>query len=130
LENVQLLDEATPDGVLALNEVLERLATVQPVVGEVVKLRFFAGLSIKETAKALRISSRTEGFDITREDMEIRILSDEAQALIWRSFIGGIRQARFPLVIEAGTEGSRLGTWFRSTQRPRPRLIRSASHQS
>jgi RNA polymerase sigma factor (TIGR02999 family) len=59
LENIQLLDEATPEGVLALNEALERLATVQPVVGQVVKLRFFAGLSIKETAKALRISSRT-----------------------------------------------------------------------
>jgi RNA polymerase sigma factor (TIGR02999 family) len=59
LENIQLLDDATPDGVLALNEALERLAEGEPVVGQVVKLRFFAGLSIKETANALNISSRT-----------------------------------------------------------------------
>ena len=59
LENIQLLDEATPEAVLALNEALERLAEGEPVVGQVVKLRFFAGLSIKETAQALHISSRT-----------------------------------------------------------------------
>jgi RNA polymerase sigma factor (TIGR02999 family) len=59
LENLQLLDEATPEGVLALNEALERLETRQPVVGQVVKLRFFVGLSINETAKALSISPRS-----------------------------------------------------------------------
>jgi RNA polymerase sigma factor (TIGR02999 family) len=59
LENIQLLDEATPDGVLALNDALELLAEREPVIGQVVKLRFIAGLSIKETAKALNISSRT-----------------------------------------------------------------------
>jgi RNA polymerase sigma factor (TIGR02999 family) len=59
LENLQLLDEATPEAVLALNEALERLAEGEPVVGQVVKLRFFAGLSIQETAKTLNISSRT-----------------------------------------------------------------------
>jgi RNA polymerase sigma factor (TIGR02999 family) len=58
-ENIQLLDDATPEEVLALNEALERLETRQPVVGQVVKLRFFAGLSIQETAKALNVSSRT-----------------------------------------------------------------------
>ena len=59
LENIQLLDEAAPEGVLALNEALERLAEGEPVIAQVVKLRFFAGLSIKETAQALQISSRT-----------------------------------------------------------------------
>jgi RNA polymerase sigma factor (TIGR02999 family) len=59
LENIQLLDEATSEAVLALNEALERLAEGEPFVAQVVKLRFFAGLSIKETAEALQISSRT-----------------------------------------------------------------------
>jgi RNA polymerase sigma factor (TIGR02999 family) len=59
LENIQLLDEATPEAVLALNEALERLAEGEPIVGQVVKLRFFAGLSIEETANALHISTRT-----------------------------------------------------------------------
>lgn len=59
LENIQLLDEAAPESVLALNEALERLAEGEPVVGQVVKLRFFAGLSIPETAKVLHISPRT-----------------------------------------------------------------------
>ena len=54
LDNIQLLDDATPEAVLALNEALERLAEGKPVVGQVVKLRFFAGLSIKETAEALK----------------------------------------------------------------------------
>jgi RNA polymerase sigma factor (TIGR02999 family) len=59
LDNLQLLDEATPEAVLALNEALERLTEAEAVVGQVVKLRFFAGLSIQETAKTLNISSRT-----------------------------------------------------------------------
>jgi RNA polymerase sigma factor (TIGR02999 family) len=59
LENIQLLDEVTSDAVLALNEALERLAEGEPVVAQVVKLRFFAGLSIKETAETLKITSRT-----------------------------------------------------------------------
>jgi RNA polymerase sigma factor (TIGR02999 family) len=59
LENIQLLDDTTPEGVLALNEALERLAEGEPLVAQVVKLRFFAGLSINETAEALHISSRT-----------------------------------------------------------------------
>jgi RNA polymerase sigma factor (TIGR02999 family) len=59
LENLQLLAEGTPEEILALNEALERLETGQPVAGQVVKLRFFAGLSIQETAKTLKLSSRT-----------------------------------------------------------------------
>jgi RNA polymerase sigma factor (TIGR02999 family) len=54
-----------PDGsvedeqVLAVDEALERLAQEQRQVAEVVRLRWFAGLSIEETAAALSISVRT-----------------------------------------------------------------------
>ena len=45
--------------VVALDEALERLATIDPQQSRVVELRFFAGLSVKETAEALDISPAT-----------------------------------------------------------------------
>jgi RNA polymerase sigma factor (TIGR02999 family) len=45
--------------VVALDEALERLATVDPQQSRVVELRFFAGLSVKETAEALGVSPAT-----------------------------------------------------------------------
>jgi RNA polymerase sigma factor (TIGR02999 family) len=57
-----VLDLAVPEQswqILALDEALTRLETDSPGVGEVVRLRFFAGLSIEETAVALGVSPRT-----------------------------------------------------------------------
>ena len=45
--------------IVALDEALERLAAVDPQQGRVVELRFFAGLSVEETAEALGISPAT-----------------------------------------------------------------------
>jgi RNA polymerase sigma factor (TIGR02999 family) len=45
--------------VVALDEALERLAAVDPQQSRVVELRFFAGLSVSETAEALGISPAT-----------------------------------------------------------------------
>ena len=45
--------------VLALDEALDRLAVVDPQQSRVVELRFFAGLSVQETAEALGISPAT-----------------------------------------------------------------------
>jgi len=45
--------------VVALDEALGRLATVDPQQSRVVELRFFAGLSVEETADALGISPAT-----------------------------------------------------------------------
>jgi RNA polymerase sigma factor (sigma-70 family) len=44
---------------IALDEALERLAEEEPQAAEVVKLRYFAGLTIEETARAMSISIRT-----------------------------------------------------------------------
>jgi RNA polymerase sigma factor (TIGR02999 family) len=44
---------------LALDEALQRLSAEQPEAAQVVKLRYFAGLTIEETAAALDISVRT-----------------------------------------------------------------------
>jgi RNA polymerase sigma factor (TIGR02999 family) len=45
--------------IVALDDALERLATVDPQQSRVVELRFFAGLSVEETAEALGISPAT-----------------------------------------------------------------------
>lgn len=52
-------DTATADEVLALNEALERLATLNTRQRDVVECRFFGGLSVEETADALDISIAT-----------------------------------------------------------------------
>lgn len=44
---------------VALDDALESLTKVDPQQGRIVELRFFAGLSIEETAEALRISPAT-----------------------------------------------------------------------
>lgn len=57
---LDLLGTAEPEiDLLALDEALDRLAADSPVRAELVKLRFFAGLTIPEAANALGISVAT-----------------------------------------------------------------------
>jgi len=51
--------------VLALDEALQALARMDPQQGRIVELRFFAGLSVEETAEVLNISSATVKRDWT-----------------------------------------------------------------
>jgi len=49
-----------PDAnLVALNEALNRLALVDPRKGQIVELRFFGGLDVKETAEVLKVSPDT-----------------------------------------------------------------------
>lgn len=50
---------AQPEKLLELNEALDRLHEQDSVKAELVKLRFFAGLTVKEAAAALGISTAT-----------------------------------------------------------------------
>jgi len=59
LSVVDLAAEHDPAQILALNEALETLEAEDARAAEVVKLRFFAGLSVDETAEAMGISERT-----------------------------------------------------------------------
>jgi RNA polymerase sigma factor (TIGR02999 family) len=47
------------DQLLALDEALTRLAKVDPQAGQLVQLRYFGGLTLKEAAEVLGVSSRT-----------------------------------------------------------------------
>ena len=59
LEDAGLRDEPKPDELLALDEALRRLESRDPTMSSVVKLRYFAGLTVPETANALGLSPRT-----------------------------------------------------------------------
>jgi RNA polymerase sigma factor (sigma-70 family) len=45
--------------VIALDDALTALAEVQPRKARIVELRFFAGLSVEETAEVLKVSPDT-----------------------------------------------------------------------
>jgi RNA polymerase sigma factor (TIGR02999 family) len=59
LEAAEPAERAPSVDVLALDEALTRLAEHDPVKAEVVKLRFFAGLSMPEVARSLGVSLAT-----------------------------------------------------------------------
>jgi RNA polymerase sigma factor (sigma-70 family) len=59
LENLDLADDHAAEKLVALDEALERLATEDDQAAAVVKLRYFAGLTIAQAAEAMGISVRT-----------------------------------------------------------------------
>jgi RNA polymerase sigma factor (TIGR02999 family) len=59
LDDLQLAAPQPAEDLLALDDALDRLAVVDPVKAELVKLRYFAGMTIEEAADALGISSAT-----------------------------------------------------------------------
>ena len=59
LDDMQIPVDDRADEMLALDEALERLSALDETLGRIVELRFFAGLSVEETAQALDCSART-----------------------------------------------------------------------
>jgi RNA polymerase sigma factor (TIGR02999 family) len=59
LDEVEIAAPDTDERVLVVHEALERLTLIDPEKAEVVKLRYFVGMSVEETAEALGISERT-----------------------------------------------------------------------
>lgn len=54
-----LAREAEPEEISAVDGAIQRLEQKDPRMGEIVRLRFFVGLSVAETAAALGLSDRT-----------------------------------------------------------------------
>ena len=59
LEHIDLSLAEPPDELLVLDEALDGLAKEDPACAELVKLRFFAGLTLDEAAKTLGVVRRT-----------------------------------------------------------------------
>lgn len=59
LEHVNLSLSDPPEELLLLNDALDQLAQEDPVCAELVKLRFFAGLTLEEAARTLGVVRRT-----------------------------------------------------------------------
>jgi RNA polymerase sigma factor (TIGR02999 family) len=56
LENVDLMSGASPDELLAIDEAIERLAREDPIAAQLVKIRYYAGLSVEQAGESIGIS--------------------------------------------------------------------------
>lgn len=59
LNQLNLASPEADDQLLAINDALDKLAAQDPVEAELVKLRYFVGLTVEEAATLLEISPRT-----------------------------------------------------------------------
>jgi len=59
VRDVASLADAGSERILAVDEALERLAVEDPEAAAIVRLRFYAGLSVEEAAEASGVSPRT-----------------------------------------------------------------------
>src|SRR5437763_12742391 len=63
LDEIELTVDDPPQELLKLDEALEEFAQKYPQEAQLVKLRYFAGLTTEEAAEALGVSVRTAGRD-------------------------------------------------------------------
>jgi RNA polymerase sigma factor (TIGR02999 family) len=59
LDRLAVVEDASDDELVALDEALEQLARENNPCAELVKLRFFAGLTLEDAARSLGIARRT-----------------------------------------------------------------------
>jgi RNA polymerase sigma factor (sigma-70 family) len=62
MEPAEIAAAEPTDDLLALNDALDRLALEDPQATELVKLRYFAGLTIPQAAEILGVSPRKADF--------------------------------------------------------------------
>ena len=58
-EELDVVTSVSADQLVALDDALVRLVALDPLAGELVKLRYFAGLALDQAASALQISTAT-----------------------------------------------------------------------
>ena len=59
LDSQDLISQTTPDEMLLLDDALAALTAEEPEAGQLVKLRYFAGLSVEQAAELLGLSRTT-----------------------------------------------------------------------
>src|SRR5262245_8460640 len=63
LDEAVVVSPAKSEQLVALDDALQRLASIYPRKSDVVELRFFGGLSVEETAEVLKVSRPTVNRD-------------------------------------------------------------------
>ena len=58
LDDAEIIAPATPEEILAVNESLDRFESINELAAQLVKLRYFAGMTISEAAESLGVSPR------------------------------------------------------------------------
>jgi RNA polymerase sigma factor (sigma-70 family) len=87
LDVVDLASRDSIENFLSVDDAVRRLGEQDPRMAEVVKLRFYAGLSEKETARALGVTDRTVRRDWTMARAWLQRRLKEAEP--WTSEPGG-----------------------------------------
>jgi RNA polymerase sigma factor (TIGR02999 family) len=59
LDNLDLFSSVTPDQLLSLDDAIERLAVEDPTAASLVRLRYYAGVSLEQAAEIVAISTAT-----------------------------------------------------------------------
>ncbi len=59
MDGLDIAGIASPEQLLAIDEAISQLSAVNATAGGIVKLRYFAGLSVEQSAAALGVSSKT-----------------------------------------------------------------------
>jgi RNA polymerase sigma factor (TIGR02999 family) len=59
VDDIALATKVTPDQLLAVDEALTKLAADDPTAAQLVKLRYFAGLTVDDAGKAVGVSTTT-----------------------------------------------------------------------
>jgi RNA polymerase sigma factor (TIGR02999 family) len=77
LDAIHLQVDAEAHDVLAIDQALLQLAELSPRLGQVVQMRFFAGMSVEDTATALALDTRS----IVRDWQKARLFLHRALAL-------------------------------------------------
>jgi RNA polymerase sigma factor (TIGR02999 family) len=72
LDDAAIAADDSPEALLSINDALDRLATIDPRLAQVVECRFFGGLSDEETAVALGVTKRTVQRDWVKARMLLR----------------------------------------------------------
>ncbi|MEX2141937.1 MAG: ECF-type sigma factor [Pirellulales bacterium] len=58
-DEVDVMTSVSPEQLVDLDDALVRLAVIDPLAGDLVKLRYFAGLTLDQAAAALQVSAAT-----------------------------------------------------------------------
>jgi len=82
IDKVDLAFEAPSEDIIAVNEALIKLSEEDPIVADLVKLWYFAGMTLEQTAEILEISRRTAHryWDYARAWLHQEITKGETQS--------------------------------------------------